>query len=205
MIEAAMDISPLGEFVYFRRKSLKMSRDEVAASAKRHGLRLSASYVAKLENGDPGTGRSPSPTREKMDALAAALNTTRQLLLDLLDGSARVTTELMGDAQSYGIEYIDEVGVFDENLEYEGAPEIEPRAHQQPTALHLLQGGKHTHPLTDREEATLREAESLSIQAHAPFTDPGFMNREPEDEIREEAFMLLRQLVRNTKQSRGMR
>jgi transcriptional regulator with XRE-family HTH domain len=83
--------------------------------------------------------------------------------------------------------------------------EIESRPPRSPGVLSLIQGGQHEYPLTDREEATLREALVLDIQPHAPFTDPGFMDRDLEDEIREEAFMLLRQLIRNTKQSRGMR
>jgi transcriptional regulator with XRE-family HTH domain len=86
-----------------------------------------------------------------------------------------------------------------------GTPSPNEPTKQSPGVLSLIQGGKHVRPLTDREEATLREAVALDMEPHAPFTDPGFMNRDPEDEIREEAFMLLRQLIRNTKQSRGMR
>ncbi|MBU6427703.1 MAG: helix-turn-helix transcriptional regulator [Cyanobacteria bacterium REEB65] len=80
----------LGDFIARRRHELNLSRDAVAARAKRAGYALSASYIAKLEMGvNPNTGRPPRPTLDKIEALANGLGLVRDDLLRVIDGNGR--------------------------------------------------------------------------------------------------------------------
>lgn len=81
-----MPSSPLSDFVSALRKANRWSREDVAERAKRAGHDISQSYIAKIEQGDPKTGRVPALTLAKIDALAAGLAVGRDDIIRALGG-----------------------------------------------------------------------------------------------------------------------
>lgn len=75
---------PLSEFITERRRVLRMSRETVAENATKAGHRLSASYLSKLENGDPKTKLPPLPSLRKITALAVGLQVEESVIMGFL-------------------------------------------------------------------------------------------------------------------------
>ncbi|MBJ7410250.1 MAG: helix-turn-helix domain-containing protein [Phenylobacterium sp.] len=78
----------LGDKIRNLRKDKKMTLDQLAEKSK-----SSKSYIWELENKNP-----PRPSAEKLDAIARALDTTIEYLLD---GAESVSEEDAADARFY--------------------------------------------------------------------------------------------------------
>lgn len=77
--------TPMGERIRSRRKERRLTLDQLAASAG-----CSKSYVWELENKNP-----PRPSAEKLSAIAAALDTT----VDVLIGTPASTKSDLSDRE----------------------------------------------------------------------------------------------------------